>query len=279
MNKYFVIGNPINHSLSPQIHNYWFNKYKFFLSNYEKKNLEEKELDRFVKEIRDKNLNINGVNVTVPYKNKIIPFLDELSSHSLATNSVNTIFKKDGKLIGHNTDTIAFEETIKKFIEEKSNINVLLIGAGGVSSSILLALCKLLGRQGKIHLMNRTKNKAMDLKKLEKKFNLPEIANIEVIDWGEIPDAHLVINTTSLGLKKKEHFKLDFTKYEKFKEKTLFYDLIYNPKETNFLTDAKKRGNKITNGKMMFLLQAKYAFQAWTGIDPEISEEVIKILD
>ncbi len=115
MNRYFVIGNPIGHSLSPQIHNYWFKKYRLNTSNYEKRKLEENELEKFVREIRDESQCINGANVTVPYKKKIIPFLDKLSHTSLPTQSVNTIFKKDGKLVGHNTDTTAFEETVKQF--------------------------------------------------------------------------------------------------------------------------------------------------------------------
>ena len=167
MNRYFVIGNPIGHSLSPQIHNYWFKKYQLKTSNYEKRKLEEKELEKFVGEIRDESQRINGVNVTVPYKKKIIPFLDELSHTSLPTQSVNTIFKKDGKLVGHNTDTTAFEETLKKFFLDYKERHILLIGAGGVAPSVLFALCRLVGRYGKIYLMNRSKSKAIDLKKWE----------------------------------------------------------------------------------------------------------------
>ena len=279
MNRYFVIGNPIGHSLSPQIHNYWFKKYRLNTSNYEKRKLEENELEKFVREIRDESQRIKGANVTVPYKKKIIPFLDKLSHTSLPTQSVNTIFKKDGKLVGHNTDTTAFEETVKQFFIDYKERHILLIGAGGVASSVLFALCRLVGRYGKIYLMNRSKNKAIDLKKIENAFDTFEPSNIELLDWGKVPDAHLVINTTSVGLTNEENLGLDFTKYEKLKEKTLFYDLIYNPKETNFLIDAKRRGNKIMNGKMMFLLQAKYAFQTWTGIDAELDDEIIKIVD
>ena len=101
----------------------------------------------------------------------------------------------------------------------------------------------------------------------------------KVLDWGDIPqNLDIVINTTSVGLVKDESLNLDFSNY-KGTNNTLFYDLIYNPKETNFLTDAKKRGNQIKNGKMMFLLQAKHAFRLWTNIDVEIDNEVLKLVD
>ena len=277
MNRYFVIGNPISHSLSPQIHNYWFRKYSLTNSNYEKKKLEENDLVKFVQEIRDEKNHINGANVTVPYKSKIIPFLDKLVPVAKETNSVNTIYKKDGKLIGDNTDEIAFRQTIKELILSNKDTNVFLIGAGGVASSVLFALRNLVGMYGKIYLSNRTKSKAIDLEKSDNGYLYVDKPKTEVLDWGEVPNATLVINTTSVGLVKGENLQLDFTKYGKLKEKTLFYDLIYNPKETNFIADAKRRGNKTMNGKQMFLLQAKYAFQTWTGINAEIDDEIIKI--
>ena len=102
MNNYFVIGNPISHSLSPLIHNHWFRKYRVD-SNYEKRKLDEDDLKGFIEEVRRVS-QINGANVTVPFKKKIIPFLDELTEISQRTLSVNTIYKEKGKLIGHNTD-------------------------------------------------------------------------------------------------------------------------------------------------------------------------------
>ena len=102
---------------------------------------------------------------------------------------------------------------------------------------------------------------------------------IEIINWGEIPKVcDLVINTTSVGLKNDENLDLDFKGYEN-KKNVLFYDIIYNPKETNFLKDARLRGNKTMNGKMMFLNQAAFAFQKWTNIYPTIDDEVIKLLE
>ena len=277
MNNYFVIGNPIVHSLSPVIHNHWFKKYHIE-GHYEKKKLEEEDLKNFTSEIRN-NKNINGANITVPFKKKIINFLDELSPAAQTTQSVNTIVKKNGKIIGYNTDVSAFNETIKNYIKNKfddKSLHSLIIGAGGVTSSVISSLVNLNNINSTSYIMNRTKKNAEDLvlKGLNGLSNIPKI-----LEWGDIPkNLDIIINTTSVGLIKDENLNLDFSSY-KGRNSTLFYDLIYNPKETNFLTDAKKRGNQIKNGKMMFLLQAKHAFRLWTNVDAEIDNEVSKLVD
>ena len=278
MRKYLVIGNPIDHSLSPLIHNYWMKKYRLAESVYERRKVEEKDLKNIIKEIREDE--IVGVNVTVPFKKLIIPFLDKLDSTAEETQSVNTLFKANNKIVGYNTDSSGFCDTIRKLYPTSGDSKMLpplkdkcifILGAGGVTSSIIFAL-KLEGANN-IILSNRTKEKANELKKL-----FPEI---EILDWGKRPSiCNVVINTTSIGLTKDEELKIDFSDYDKNFHKTfLFYDLIYNPKETVFLKKARLRGNKTMNGKMMFLNQAKYAFNIWTNIMPEIDNDVIKLLD
>ena len=277
MKKYLVIGNPIGHSLSPLIHNHWMKKYHLPDSVYEKKKIEEKDLKNIIKEIR--NDEMVGANVTVPFKKLIIPFLDKLDFVAKETQSVNTLFKINNKIVGYNTDSAGFLDSIKEFYPRSSDSmkpiplvgkHIFILGAGGVTSSIISALKN---EGANIFLSNRTKAKADELKKL-----FPEI---EVLDWGKRPSfCNIVINTTSAGLAKDEEAKIDFSDYDKdFHKNTLFYDLIYNPKETIFLKKARLRGNKIMNGKMMFLNQAKYAFNIWTNIVPEIDDEVIKLLD
>ena len=278
MKKYLVIGNPIGHSLSPLIHNHWMKKYQLVDSVYEKRKVEEKDLKNIIEEVRrDK---VVGVNVTVPFKKLIIPFLDKLDSIAEETQSVNTLFKINNKIVGYNTDRAGFGDTIRG-VYPRSNDPIVplplehkcifILGAGGVTASIISAL-KGEGANN-IILSNRTKEKANELKKL-----FPEI---EVLDWGKRPSiCNVVINTTSVGLTKDEELKIDFSDYDKnFHKNILFYDLIYNPEETVFLKKARLRGNKIMNGKMMFLNQAKYAFNIWTNIEPEIDDEVIKLLD
>ena len=281
MHSYFVVGNPIDHSLSPLIHNYWFKKYKI-VGSYEKKKLEEKDLKNFVKEMKT-NKFIKGANITVPFKNKIIPFLDVLTDISKKTLSVNTIFKKNGKLVGENTDAPAFYNTLYKDYSLSSGhkLKTLIIGAGGVTSSVIWAIRKLSGTNGEIYITNRTKQKASSLLKEIDRIDTSQGAfkgQINILNWGEMPDVNLIVNTTSVGLAKNERLPLSFEKFKSNKN-ILFYDLIYNPKETCFLSEAKQRGNKTMNGGMMFLLQAAGAFYIWTKKKVEINDEVINLLN
>lgn len=277
MKKYLVIGNPIGHSLSPLVHNFWIKKYRLIDSVYEKKKIEKSELRIIVDKVR--NEEINGVNITVPYKKEIIPFLDAVKGDAQLTQSVNTLCKDNNEVHGYNTDTEGFKNSLVNELIDYKDKNVLIIGAGGVSSSILEAF---VNTANKIYIMNRTKKKADELKKLgDISITLlgREKNIIEVMDWGQMPETcDIIINTTSVGLIKDENLNLNFENYKNNK-KTLFYDLIYNPKETNFLKEAKLRGNKTMNGKMMFLWQAQIAFQMWTGVTAEIDEELIKLLN
>ena len=111
MKKYLVIGNPIEHSLSPKLHNYWFEKNNID-ANYDRKKIDKSEIQEIISEIREDKL--DGINVTVPFKSDVIPFLDTLSKESQITQSVNTIYKQDKKLIGHNTDIKGFELSLKE---------------------------------------------------------------------------------------------------------------------------------------------------------------------
>ena len=263
MKKYFVIGNPIDHSLSPQLHNYWLKKNNIN-GVYDKKKLDSNDLKGLVLKI--KNNEIDGVNITVPFKNEIIPYLDELSNESKNTQSVNTIYLYKGKIIGHNTDIDGFELAIKNTGYEVNGKKILILGAGGVVPSIIFALNKM--GASEIILSNRTKHKAETLKKLFK--------DLSIVDWGQMPYFDMIINATSLGLHSNENINLDFSKVEKNK---FFFDVIYNPKETNFLKNAKVLGNKTENGKKMFIYQAAAAFKIWHNIYPEIDNEVNKLLD
>ena len=263
MKKYLVIGNPIKHSLSPKLHNYWIKKNNIE-AVYDRKQINESDIKSLINEIKKEK--INGINVTVPFKKSVIPFMDELGYEANESQSVNTIYFQNGKVIGHNTDISGFELGIKYSKYDVKNKIVFILGAGGVVSSIIIALKKM--GAAKIIISNRTKNKAEDLKK---KFN-----ELEIIDWGETPNFDMIINATSIGLKNEEGINLDYTSvgHNKF-----FYDLIYNPKETIFLKRAKLFGNKAENGKMMFIYQAHQAFTIWHKIMPEIDDETIKLLD
>ena len=263
MKKFLVIGNPIEHSLSPTLHNYWI-KNKGIDAIYEKQKLNENELEQIILQVKEKK--IDGINVTVPFKKTIIPFLDKLSIEAKSTQSVNTIYLKDNKVIGHNTDIVGFETSIKESKYSLVNKEILILGAGGVVPSIIFALNKM--KVSKIKISNRTKGKAENLKTIFK--------NIEIIEWGEVPNFDMIINATSIGLKKEDNLSLDFSSISK---NSLFYDVIYNPRETNFLKIGKKLGNITMNGKLMFIYQALSAFNIWHGIEPEVNENVIRLLD
>ena len=259
MKKYFVIGNPIEHSLSPKLHNHWI-KENNINAVYDKKRLNENDIKSIIAEV--KNGKIDGINVTVPFKKLVIPFLDQLTPVAEKAQSVNTIFKKNNKVLGHNTDIGGFEHSLKHINYDVKNKKAFILGAGGVVSSIILAL-KRLGIS-KISLSNRTKKKAEDLKKIH--------GDLEIIEWGQNTDFDMIINATSLGLKNDDRIDLDFSKIGSDK---LFYDVIYNPNKTNFLLKGEERGNKIENGKMMFVYQAQLAFKIWHNVLPKISDTLL----
>jgi len=264
MKKYLVIGNPIEHSLSPKLHNYWIKKNNIN-AIYDKKLLDKNDLESVISQVKKEE--INGINVTVPYKKLVIPFLDELSLEAKETQSVNTIYKENNKVIGHNTDIAGFELGMRYFKYDAKDKNIFILGAGGVVSSIIFALKKM--GASKIILSNRTKEKAEGLKKIYK--------HIEIVDWLCIPNnIDMIINATSLGLKNKDNIGLN---YDEIGSKKFFFDVIYNPKQTNFLKKAKTLGNRTENGKMMFIYQAHQAFTIWHKSMPNIDQETINLLE
>ena len=263
MKKFLVIGNPIDHSLSPKLHNYWIKKNKIN-AIYEKQKIENNDLEKLLFQIKEKK--IYGINVTVPFKNSIIPFIDELTLEAKATKSVNTIYLENNRVIGHNTDIGGFEKSIYQSNVDLANKKILILGAGGVVPSIIYALTKM--KVSEITLSNRTKEKAENLKK--------HFKDIKIIKWGDIVDFDMIINATTLGLKEKDKINLNFPSSCKNK---LFYDVIYNPKETIFLKTGKNLGNNIINGKLMFIYQALLAFDIWHKLKPDVNEEVLKLLD
>ena len=270
MKKYLVIGNPIEHSLSPKLHNHWI-KENNIDAMYDKKQLSKNEIKGIINEV--KNEKINGINVTVPFKKSVIPFLDELTQLAKETQSVNTIFKKDNKIVGDNTDVGGFKQSFEYINYNVKNKKVFILGAGGVVPSILKALEKL--GAAKVYISNRTKEKAKNLEN-----NYKTSLDLETLDWGQSPDFDIIINATSLGLKNNDKIELDYNKYKPkfFGKKKLFYDVIYNPGKTNFLSKGKESGNETTNGKMMFICQAQLSFKIWHNILPKIDYETIKLL-
>ncbi len=261
MKNYLVIGNPIDHSLSPKLHNAWLKSHNIN-AFYDKQKLEKNEIEKFIQKVKQQK--IAGANVTVPFKKSVIPYLDKLSFEAEKTQSVNTIVFENDILVGHNTDVIGFTRAIVDLNFKLKNKKIFILGAGGVVPSIIFALNKM--EVSQITISNRTKEKAENLKN--------KFKNLKIVDWGHLQDFDIIINATSLGLNK-EKIYLDFSKFGSNK---LFYDVIYNPIETNFLKEGKKLGNTVENGKLMFLYQAFEAFKLWHGIEPQIDEKILKLL-
>ena len=263
--------------MSPRLHNYWF-KENNIDAIYEKKQIKESDIEGIISEMR--NGKIDGINVTVPFKKSVIPFLDELDNLAKKTQSVNTIYKDKNKVIGTNTDILRFELSLSstKFLSlkiknEVKGKKILILGAGGVTSSIIFALEQM--EASTIMLSNRTKEKAENLKKL--------FPQLELVEWGNIRNFDIIINATSLGLKESDKIPIN---YDQMGSGKLFYDVIYNPSKTNFLLEAEKRGHEIKNGKMMFVYQAQEAFRRWTiapnvwvGLVPSVNKKVLQLLE
>ena len=262
MKKYLVIGNPIDHSLSPKLQNQWL-KENNIDATYDKIKLEDHEIKNFIQDIKEQK--IAGCNVTVPFKKTVIPFLNKLSKEAEQTQSVNTITFDNGNLGGHNTDIAGFGAAIKKLNFRIDGKKILILGAGGVVPSIIFALKNMHVQE--IIISNRTKEKAENLRVL---FN-----DIKILEWGNLNDCHVIINATSLGLNN-ETINLDFSSSGNVK---LFYDVIYNPHETRFLKIGKQLGHKTENGKTMFVYQALEAFKLWHRIVPKVNTNTFKLLD
>ena len=260
--KFLVIGNPIGHSLSPKLHNHWIKKNNLKAS-YDKKLLKQDEIRQLILDIKEGK--IHGLNVTVPFKKTVIPFLDKLTDEARNAQSVNTIYKNKDKIIGDNTDIEGFKIGIETTGQTIKNKVALILGAGGVVPSIIIALKKM--EISKIYLSNRTESKALEIKKF--------FPDIEIIKWGKTINFDIIINATSVGLKIKDKINID---YENISQNKFFYDVIYNPKETFFLRKAKEFGAQIENGKMMFIYQAQKSFFIWHGILPDVDSETIKLL-
>ena len=265
--KFGIIGNPIKHSLSPILHNYWFEKYKIDAS-YSLIEVKENELSKVVEKIKNKDL--NGINITLPYKQKIVPHLDILVNDAKSTSSVNTVYLDDQEtIIGENTDVFGLQAAYLKEVDEISKKKALVIGAGGVSPSVILSLEK--SGLKEISITNRTMEKCIFLKK---KFNY-----LKIIEWENLRDiiknCDIIINATSLGLKNGEDFNFNF---DPVKEGLIYIDTIYNPLETKTLKYLKDKEFRVFNGLEMFIYQGQKAFYLWNKINPEIDQKLIEIL-
>ncbi len=268
MKKNFgIIGKPIKHSLSPILHNYWFKKYNIE-ANYSILDVKEDQLQDIVEQIKLKKL--DGINITLPYKQKIVPHLDILVHDAEITSSVNTIYlNQEGIIVGENTDVFGLQAAYLKEVDNASKRKALVIGAGGVSPSVILSLQK--SGVKDISLINRTIEKCFFLKK--------KFSNLKILEWKNIQDEiknyDIIVNATSLGLKNGQDFDFNF---ENTRENLIYIDTIYNPIETKTLKNLKEKNTKVFNGLDMFIYQGQKAFYLWNKVNPEIDQNLVELL-
>ena len=265
--KFGIIGNPINHSLSPILHNYWFEKYKID-AEYSIIDIKENDLAKIVNKLKNKEL--NGINITLPFKQKIVHLVDSLVNDAEITGSVNTLYlKNQNVIVGENTDVFGLQAAYLKEIEGASKKKALVIGAGGVSPSVIFSLQK--SGIKEISIINRTYEKCIFLKK--------KFKNLQIYKWmdlkEEIKKNDIIINATSLGLKNGEDFSFDF---EGVKKNLTYIDTIYNPINTKTFKYLKERDVKVFNGLDMFIYQGQKAFYLWNKINPEIDQKLVELL-
>ena len=266
--KFGIIGNPIKHSLSPVLHEYWFKKYNIN-ADYSIIEALDKDLPQIIKKVKQGYY--SGINVTLPFKQKIINHVDKVVNDAELTGSVNTVLLNSNNLvIGENTDVYGLQAAYLKEIDNSSNKKALVIGAGGVSSSVILSIKK--SGISNISITNRTNEKCIFLKK---KYNF-----LKIISWvnlkSEIKNFDLIINATSLGLKNGDDFNFNFSNT---KNETIYIDTIYNPLETKTFKYLKQEGRRVFNGLDMFIYQGQKSFYLWNKINPEIDDELVELLN
>jgi len=251
-----LIGWPIEHSLSPAMHNEAFRILGLDSWVYVSLPVQHNNIKEAIFGL--KALCFKGANITIPYKEVVVPYLDKLSEDAKIIEAVNTIvIDEKGLLIGHNTDHAGFIKDLADNAVEISKKNILVLGAGGAAKAICYGLLHN-GAQN-LMILNRTKNKSDELAHtLRYKFNTSHIQSIE-----KYAHADLVINCTSVGLDKTSQ-AMPWDKNISFNKNQIVYDTIYNPYETPLLAFAKSCGAKTINGLGMLINQAALAFELWT---------------
>ncbi len=252
-----IIGYPLSHTLSPLMHNAGFKKFGL---NWEYKVFETKPEDvkKFIGKIREQP--IKGINVTIPHKHSVMPFLDRIDKAAKTIGAVNTIVNKNGFLIGHNTDYLGFIASLKKHRVNLKNKNVVMLGAGGAAHAVGYAIN--LSRPKSFYIYNID---TPMIKRLVKKLKLKNVKTGDIIKTKEkdkiLANADFIVNATSVGM----HDSNVPYKLGTLKKGCVVYDLIYNPPLTKFLKHARSRGARIINGLDMLIYQGIEAFCLWTG--------------
>jgi shikimate dehydrogenase len=256
-----IIGDPIEHSLSPKMHNagYKFlgidDEYFFLSSKVEAENL-EKNIEAL------KFLNVRGITCTIPHKQNVIKYLDKLDETAKEIGAVNTVVNDNGVLTGYNTDWLGIKIPLEKQVDVKGK-KVALIGAGGASQAVAYAIKKM---GGELLIFNRTYEKA---EKMAKKFG-GIACKMEEVD--KIKNCDIIINSTNVGMGKLEGQSL--IPLDIINKNHIVFDIIYKPKETALIKRALEIGAKVIYGYEMLLYQGLEQFELYTG--KKAPEEVMR---
>jgi len=259
-----IFGYPVEHTLSPAMHNAAFKALGLDYC-YVPFQVTPEHLRDAVKAIRA--LNLCGVNVTVPHKEKVLPLLDEIHEEASFIGAVNTIVNRQGKLTGYNTDGKGFIKVLAESRISLADKNILIIGAGGASRALSYYLCQ---ESKTVQIYNRTRKRAHKLVK-----DLTRLcSNVSLCDnIFYIKDFHMIINATPVGLNNEDPSPLDISL---LKKNQIICDLIY--KKTRLLKEAFRKGCKVIDGSGMLLWQGMLAFELWTGKKPpaEVMRNALK---
>ena len=266
-----VIGFPVDHSLSPIIHNHWIKELGLDTKPYEKINVDPNKFEEQINNLKAEGY--GGLNVTVPLKELAFSISDETSGVSKKLKSVNTLSLNSEKINGDNTDAVGFINSLdEKTIENNiANKKTLVLGAGGSARSVVHALNEM---GGHVRLFNRTPEKASILLN-DLSINSSPVSTKELDDYAN--SSSFIVNTTSLGQKEGE--RNNILSFENIGMETFIYDLIYNPVRSSFLEQAEAKGLKVQNGLRMLIEQAACSFQIWHEIKVGVSDELMSLLE
>jgi len=255
---YCVIGHPISKTLSPIIHNSFF-KLNNLNHIYLAFDIKNGGIENAINAL--KTINVQGFNVTIPYKIEIMDYLDEISEEARLIGAVNTVKNENGKLIGYNTDGLGFLKSLKDKNIDIKNKNILVLGAGGAANAICTSLA--LADANTIYINNRNISRSENLaKKLEK-----QVPNLNV-NYGDLSlnnvvkeEIHMIVNCTSVGM----YPNIDEIPIllDGFSKNLIVYDIIYKPKETRFLKIAENKGYTTIGGLSMLINQGLYSEKIW----------------
>jgi shikimate dehydrogenase len=259
---YCIIGDPIQHSLSPAMQNAAFNKLGMN-SSYIAFRVRKGELKESIESLRA--IGVSGFNITVPHKVEVINYLDQLDISVRKANAVNTVHNVGGVLKAYNTDIYGFIHPLHLRKINFNGMKVLLIGAGGAARAALAALADENGIS-EINIANRSEGNA----RLLLEVSVPLGLNCKIVPWEEIPafskTAELIVNATTVGMNREPNL-LD---YQNINKHAIVYDIVYRPVHTALLDNAKQAGAEVIYGYEMLLHQGAKSFEIWTGVSAPV---------